>query len=106
MRKAREQGVAGSTVMTETEALRFGKLDSDIRFYLLTSRVVDLEIDILNRNYLAKKTELENSRQLAKKTVDGLQPQYTATIKELAEKYKLDPQKMVIDPDSRIIREL
>jgi hypothetical protein len=95
----------GAVRVTEVEALMFAKMDSDIRFHMVSARNAELELAELHRLYLVKKGELENAKLSAQKQVQLLQPQYVEFARGLASKYKVDPQKMVIDTDSKVIRE-
>lgn len=91
--------------VTELEAMKFAKMDSDVRMHLMSARNAELELDILHRNYLLKKGELENTKLLATQQVETLKPQYMEYVKALASKYKVNPEKMIIDPDTGVIRE-
>ena len=104
--KKRKEPKDDATRVTELEAVTFARLDSDIRFHIVSTRNADLELDILYRNYLAKKAEYENNRAISQQQLNVLKPQYVEFSKELAERYHVNPAKMVIDPDSRIIREI
>ena len=126
------------TRLTLAEAEKWGRLDTEIRYALLTQRYKALEktlieyqnkerLQALERNFqeeqkklvqayedrqaqmnqdLANKTTgLTNDMLASKNEVTRLKATYQELTKELAEKYQVDINKMVIDPDTRIIRE-
>jgi hypothetical protein len=96
----------GMKRITEVEALTFARMDSDIRCHILGARNADLELDLLHRNFQAKKAEYENNKALSQQQLNLLRPQYVEFSRGLAEKYNVDQKRMVIDPDTRVIRDL
>jgi len=99
---------ADPTVMqlTEVESLRWGKLDAEIRNLLQGARLEELEIEALNRLYVAQKQTRETMKQSYLRDVERLKKEYVEFTQRLAEKYHVDPKKMTIDPDTGVIREI
>jgi len=95
----------GVNRVTTEEALTFEKLDLEIRLQLERVKSSELELQLLHQAYLLKKAELENNKIGFQRQAQMLQPKYMEFTKGLAERYHVDLQKMVIDPESRVIRE-
>ena len=92
--------------MTETEALRFGKLDAEIRNNLQGIQLAALQSSALTRDYQDKKASLAHLQAAHQKEVDRLRPMLTDLVKELAEKYGIpDPSRLVVDPDNGTLRD-
>lgn len=103
----------GVVKVTELEAAQFAAKDAEIRNALLSMRNLELEIDKAERAFadaaIRHKVEQERRRAQYDQLKNGIEVQktsYTAFITDLAQKYKIDPQKMLIDPDTRVIRDL
>lgn len=59
----------------------------------------------LEKNLLDIRTQRSHEQEALKQQVDRQKIAYQALTKEIADKYKVDINKMVVDPDTRIIRE-
>jgi hypothetical protein len=90
--------------LTEIEALKFNRIDVEIRNSLQGQRLADFEIDKAERDAqdLKRLKMLEKARLQA--IVERMKPEYEALVKSIAEKFNLDPTTMTIDPDTRVIR--
>jgi hypothetical protein len=112
MKKLKKRPVAKDldslvTRVTDEEALRFGKMDAEIRNYLQGIRLVDYEFQDNERAYETKKATLFTNRQQLEYRMGVLRQQYEEMVKGLAKKYRIpDPTQMSIDPDTGIIRDL
>jgi hypothetical protein len=91
---------------TTEEALRFGKVDAEIRNALQGVKIADLETTNLEAMYHAKKLALSTQKISLLKEVERLQVGYTTVVQELADKYGIDPKHMTIDPDTGVIHDL
>ena len=94
-------------IMTDLEALKFGKMDAEIRNAALSMQLIGyLKKDI--RTEFEGKMRAEDEKMAAlNKLINTLRPEYEALIEELMKKYEIkDRTKMSIDPDTKIIREL
>ena len=89
----------------EVEALRFAKLDTEIRNAVQGSKLIDFEIDKLNREFEAKLRELRTTKTQLEASISGLRPQYQDIVTKIGEKYSIAPEHVIIDPDSLIIRD-
>ena len=92
--------------LTEVEALRWGKMDAEMRNTLQGARLEELELELLARNYVQQKQAKEALRQRLLLEIEQRKKEYTEFTATLAEKYKINPEKMAIDPDTGVIREL
>lgn len=92
--------------LTELEALKWAKLDTEIRNALQGLRLADLEVEKAKREFVEFRNlkELEKSR--LQSTIETLKPEYTNLVEGFGKKYGIDPTKMSIDPDTRVIRDL
>jgi phosphopantetheine adenylyltransferase len=92
--------------LTEVEALRFGKLDAEMRNHIQGMRIASLEIDSLQREAREKVAQLEERKAQIKRALMDVRPEYDSFIKKLAKKYGVpDPDRVLIDPDTGIIRD-
>jgi hypothetical protein len=121
--------------MTEAEAEKWGRLDAEIRNALLSKQIKKLEMrlgeyteaerrrgveaaEVLRIRQFEESEALEREKytqqqlgraaavQQLDTVVESLKGQYEKSTQDLAEKYKVDRAKMVVDPDTRVIREL
>jgi len=105
-KKTKKEDTQLGMTLTEVEALRWGKMDSDMRNDLQALRLVDYELDLLTRNYLEQKLVQETMKKRLIASIESRRIEYQELTKSLAEKYKVDLKRMVIDPDTGSIREL
>jgi hypothetical protein len=93
--------------LTEMEALKFGKMDAEIRNCLQGIQLSEYE---MNRIRMDSQMKLEAQIQIRTKLSDrlsGLRREYEPFVRDLAQTYGIqDPNKMSIDPDTGIIRDL
>lgn len=93
--------------LNEVEALRFGKLDAEMRNALQGIRLIVLEMEKLQRETQDKLRTYEGNKKLMKERLEGIRPEYEEFVAALAEKYGVDdPSRMSIDPDTGIVRYL
>lgn len=99
--------------LTEVEAERWGRLDAEIRNYLLSQKLKQAELQILE--YQEKERQQRHALVLAQKNneIEELRQrvlvarqEYDKLTDSFAAKYNISKTKMVIDPDTRVIREL
>jgi Fe-S cluster assembly scaffold protein SufB len=110
--------------LTEGEAERWARLDAEIRNALQGKTILELEKDIANykeverrKLVVIKEQELRQQFDIEQKNKDikitildkqtqDLREVYVRLIQSFEEKYNVNRNKMVIDPDTRVIREL
>ena len=90
--------------LTELEALRWGKMDAEMRNVLQGIRLEDLEIESLTRTYVIQKQTREAMKLKLLAEVERRKKEYEAFTKQLAEKYHVDLARMAIDPETGVIR--
>jgi len=101
-----DDGDEGVVKLSELDALRFGKLDSDIRNHLQGVQLADMKILSVQREAREQVTSLEVQRERLRAMAKSLQPQYDALVKELADKHGIpDPKRMIIDPEAGTVRD-
>ena len=97
----------GTIKLTEIEALRFGKMDAEMRNILQGIQLVTLEAEKVQREAQDKLRTLEGNKRQLKDKLQSIKPGYTEFVTELAEKYGVeDPSKMSLDPDTGTVRDL
>lgn len=89
----------------EIEALRFAKLDTEIRNAQQAVRLADFELDKARREYEAQVRALQSMKVANESAIQSLKPSYTALVAEIAQKYGIEPGNVIIDPDTLIIRD-
>jgi len=96
--------VEGVTRLSELEALKFNRIDVEIRNSLQGQRLADFEIEKTDRDAqeIKRLKMLEKARLQA--LVERLKPEYETLVLDIAKKYNIDPKTMTIDPDTRVIR--
>lgn len=111
-RKA-EAGEASASVedevlrISEIDALRFGKLDAEIRNNGQGMQLIELQIAKLQAQTQEQIKQLRENREQLKATMLSIQPQYNALVQGIADQLGIkDASKMVINPDTRIVRDL
>lgn len=93
--------------LTERDALRFGKVDAEVRNALQGQRLIDYEIDALRRNAQEKIADLQLRKAQLVAVVKNHESNYNELVQEIAESYGIhDPTKMAIDPDNGTVRNL
>jgi hypothetical protein len=93
--------------LSELEALKFGKMDAEMRNCLQGIQLADYEINRIRVEAQQKMEQQQIQRSKLNDQLGRLKAEYVPFVKELAAKYKMpDADKMSIDPDSRIIRDI
>jgi len=103
--------------MTEKEALAFRALDAELRNALQGIRLVDLEIERLERDFREKVKKLEMDfrdaiadkqaeREQLRVAFESKQKDYQEVVGGIANVRGLDPAQMALDPEARTIRDL
>jgi len=93
--------------LTEVEALRFGKLDAEMRNALQGLRLADADTELTKREYASKVAGLQEHKQQLVAKLASLRATYEPFVSKLAEKYGMkDPKSMSVDPDTGVIRDL
>lgn len=93
--------------LTEVEALKFGKLDAEIRNGLQGLRLLAFEAKEIQAKYQTDIKKKQDEEASLRTRLQQIQPGYNKLIEELAKKYGIDdPQQMVVDTDSRIVRDV
>jgi len=92
--------------MTDLERLTLVKVETDCVNILLQLRNQELETEEVKRRFVAELQSRSAHRDQLTATAEARKAEQQRTVKEIAEKYKLDPQHMVYDPDSGVLRDL
>lgn len=92
--------------ISQIEALSWAKLDTEIRNHLQGAKILELEMEVAERNHREQQTARQNNRKQLLNAVEVKRREYINLVKEIAEKRGLDPEKITIDPDTRTIRDL
>lgn len=92
--------------LTESELDRFNLLRLKMEHTLQAIRVLELEQDRANREYVSQKHQREQLIAQRRAEVEPANNVYLAFVRELAEKYKLQYDKMGIDDETGILRDL
>ena len=98
--------VEGVLRLTELEASRWGRLDAEMRNALQGLRLADLEVEQAKRQFVEFRSIKELEKGRLQGMIEKIRPEYKQLVDELGEKYGIDPTKMAIDPDTRVIRDL
>lgn len=92
--------------MTELESYKLLAVETEMKNQLLSIQKRDLQLEKLTRDFEFTKKTLQDERQQFITTFESKNKTYQDYIKQLAEKYELDPHKMSFDTDSQILRDL
>lgn len=96
-----------ATRLTEVELMKLGKLNSDIQVALLNSKMRAIEGREIRVRAEEEIRQKEGERQLFMNEAKQLRASYDAFTVVLSTKYGIaDPGKMVVDPDTGVIRDL
>lgn len=106
MKKRQKKDDQVGAMLTEAESLRWGKMDAEMRNDLQGMRLADFEIEVLQREYVQKRVTYEALKKQLTASIELKKQEYQKLTLSLAEKYKVDPKKMAIDPDTGSIREV
>jgi len=92
---------------TEVEALRFAKLDAELRNDRQAVQLFDYRMADIKNKAEREIVALAHQKQQIEAAITARKPEYQQLVKSLAEKYGIDdPNKMTIDPDTCVIRDL
>jgi hypothetical protein len=91
--------IDGVVKISELRAYKFAALDAELRNAAQATKILDLEMERLQRQYHAKKQEQQQ-------IVASKKGEYTQLVQAIADELGLDPAQMTIDPDSQIVRDL
>lgn len=92
---------------TEVEALRFAKLDAELRNDRQAIQLFDYRMNDIKNRAEREIAALAHQRQQVEAAITARKPEYQQLVLSLAEKYGIeDPSKMTIDPDTCVIRDL
>ena len=87
------------------EALRFGKLDAEIKNHLQGIKLAEYEIQSIKRQFQDRiKAQMDHQAQL-KLDVARVKPLYDDLLGEISKRYDIPTANLLIDPDSRTIRD-
>jgi hypothetical protein len=103
--------------MTAQEAMSFRALDAELRNTLQGIKLIDLEVEKLEREfrdkvkgieaaYREKILEKQAEREQLRVAFDSKQADYNEVVQGIAEARGLDPTQMALDPEARTIRDL
>ena len=92
---------------TEVEALRFAKLDGELRNDRQALQIFDFKMADIKAKAEKEISDLAHQRRQVSEAITARKPEYQQLVKSLAEKYGIeDSSKMTIDPDTCVIRDL
>lgn len=92
--------------LTEAELNKFNLLRLKVESTLQSVRVLELEQERETRAYVDQKHQREQLIKQKRTQIDPLNNAYLAYVGDLAKKYKLHPQKMGIDDETGVLRDL
>lgn len=93
--------------LTEVELLKLGKLNSDMQVALLNAKMTAIDGRELRARAESEIQKKEEERQAFMNEARQLKNSYDAFTAVLATKYGIDdPSKMIVDPDTGVIRDL
>lgn len=93
--------------MKEVEALRFGKMDAEIRNAVQGIKLLDYEVENEKIRYRAALQSMLSRRAQLEARLEALKGEYDPLIADLAASYGIDDaSRMTIDPDSGTIRDV
>jgi len=92
--------------MTELEAARLAAMDAELRNDLQTIRVMDLELEKMERDHRERVASRGLQKGAIVAQVERRRRDYETFVKDLAAKHSLDPTKMSFDTDTRVLRDL
>jgi hypothetical protein len=92
--------------LTEGELNKFNLLRLKMESTLQSIRVNELELDKLAREFRDQQYQKEQLLKQKRSMVEPLNNEYLGYVRDLAKKYKLNPQKMGIDDETGVLRDL
>jgi hypothetical protein len=94
------------TKMTDIERLGLVNVETTCVNLLLQLRNHDLETEELKRKFAADLNSRSSHRAQLVSALEVKKNDQQQTVKDLAEKYGIDPQHMVYDPDTGVVRDM
>lgn len=107
-KKAQVQPAAVDHVhrLDQIEALKFGKLDAEMRNLAQGLKLISYEIQDVRRQADDRIATLELNKKKIAADLERARPEYQALLKEIAERHGIDdPKNLLIDPDSGIVHD-
>lgn len=93
--------------VTEVEALRFARLDAELRNNMQGVELLRFRIQDVSREKSRAIAGLEAEIKHLQSLAATMRPEYNGLVTAIAEKYGIsDPAHMTIDPDTMIVRDL
>jgi hypothetical protein len=92
--------------MTDLERLTLVKSETDCVNILLQLRNQELENDEARRRFAKEDQARSAHREQLLAIADARKAEQKRVVTEIAERYKLDPQQMVYDPESGVLRDM
>jgi len=92
--------------MTEIERLNLVKVETECVNFILQIRNHDLETEEVKRKFTEQLHSRSTLRTQLMTMAEAKKNEQQLTVKEISEKYKMDPQRMTYDGESGVIREL
>jgi len=94
------------TKMTDLERLNLVKIETECMNILLQLRNQELENEEARRRFMAEDKSRASHREQLLAIADTRKTEQQNTVKEIANKYGLDPKQMAYDPESGVLRDL
>jgi DNA-binding response OmpR family regulator len=92
--------------LTEAELDKFNLLAMKMNHNLQQIRVLELEQERADRNYVAEKHTREQHIKTLRGHITPLEQDYLNFVRSLAKKYKIRPEHLGIDDETGVIRDL
>jgi len=93
--------------VSELEALRFAKIDTEARNDNQALQLLDYKMAAVRQRAEQELSQLAMQKRQLQAAIDARKPAYEQLVRELAAKYGIDdPTKMTIDPETCVIRDL
>ena len=93
--------------LDKMDALKFGKIDAELRNAVQGQMIADYKMSELQSVHKQRMREQQANKEHLGTLVAAHKEEYLELVKALAEKYGIDdPSQMTIDPDNGIVRDL
>jgi hypothetical protein len=92
--------------MTDIERLNLVKIETECVNILLQLRNHDLETEEVKRKFTADLNSRSAHREQLLTIAETRKTEQQRTVRDIAEKYGLDPQQMAYDPDTGVLRDI
>jgi hypothetical protein len=104
--KPEPQGVESVIKMTELERLGLVKIETECLNILLQLRNHELETDEVKRKLASDLQARASHREQLIAIAETKKAEQQRVVKEVAEKYNLDPMHLVYDPETGVLRDM